>query len=59
MTPARVFACTPGISPLMLPRITPRSVPVRISIMEKRCGRMDINQPKCIPSYDTEAKIPP
>jgi hypothetical protein len=32
-----VFACTPGIIPLRVPRITPINVPSRISIIHKRC----------------------
>ena len=34
--PASVFACTPGISPLMVPRRTPSSVPSTISIINKK-----------------------
>jgi hypothetical protein len=57
-TPARVFAWTPGIIPLKVPSITPIRVPSRISIIHKRCGRMDINSPKCIPSYHDEVMTP-
>jgi hypothetical protein len=57
-TPARVFAWTPGIIPLRVPSNTPIRVPSRISIIHKRCGRMDINSPKCIPSYDFEVMNP-
>jgi hypothetical protein len=38
-----VLACTPGIIPLRVPRITPINVPSRISIIHKRCRRMKLN----------------
>jgi hypothetical protein len=38
------------MTPLMVPSSIPMPAPSRISSIHKRCRRMNINSPKCIPS---------